>query len=149
MKRLLDWFSRHSQQKLRVSQIKIIYQNRLALEFLQDTFKVAQSAGFSNDPELLAGLADFELCLGDAILELSWKTILPENRSAELFQMNRALRNLYSGVMEGKRRARSMTGGDSTGIEKFENRFAPAAGWSKFSEREFDLLLRKADARQP
>jgi len=144
---LLDWFTRKSQQKLRLSQIKILYQNRLAIEYLRETFIVAQSAGLESGSDLLIGLNDFELYVDDAILELSWNTILSDEQSLQLAQINGALRNLYSGVMEGKRRARAASGGDATGIEKFENRFAPAVGWSKFSDTEWDSFFRKTTAR--
>lgn len=58
--------------------------------------------------------------------------------------MNKGLRNVYAGIVEGKRQAKAMMGQDATDLMPFEQRFMPAAGWDNFSDTEWDRMVSKA-----
>jgi len=144
MKGLFKRFSEYAERRLRLSQICILYQNQSAIEFLLDQFQSAPLGSDTIADEMLESIGMFKLYVGDCIVELSYSTTLNQEQSNQLYEINKGLRNIYGGLVEGKRRARAMFGESAEGLAPFEQRFVPASGWDNFSDSEWDKMLNKA-----
>jgi hypothetical protein len=146
---LFSWIKQKADTKLRLAQIKILYQNQSAISFLQEQLRDAKQMGHLGDETTFEALEMFEQYTSDCILELAWKTVLSEQSSRQLLEINNGLKNLYAGMQEGSRRFRSMVGQPLGDLTPFASRFSPASGWEKFSETEWDLVVRKAADQLP
>lgn len=140
----LDKFKGWSERKLRLSQIKILYQNFHAIDDLLPQFETMREAGISSDESVISALLAFREIVEDGISELRWSTVLTERQSQELLQVNSQLKMLYSSVYEGKRAARAAFGGTAGDLQAFADRYKPACGWERFSDNEWDALVSKA-----
>jgi hypothetical protein len=145
----LDWFEKKANERLRRSQIKILYQNQVAAEYLSAEFNNMKGSGMEPDQSMTEALEMFVQMTDDCIIELTWKTCLPEAVSAQLLQVNNGLKNVYGGMLEGKRMFRATMGLAAGDLVQFADRFAPAAGWDRLSENEWDNMVRKAVSRLP
>lgn len=141
---LLDFFTMWSEKRLRLSQIKILYQNQAALEFIGQ--EMAPGAAINSD-EAVAMSRDldlFRLLTENAIVDLSIGTILPDEASKEMFQINKDLRYIYSGLSQGKQAFKVMMRSSAGESTPFEKRFMPAVGWEKFDDHEWDQMIFRA-----
>jgi hypothetical protein len=145
----LDWFEKKANERLRRSQIKILYQNQVAVEYLLADFANMKGSGMEPDREVIETLELFEQYTDDCIIELSWKTCLHEATAPQLLQINNGLKNIYNGMLEGKRLFRASVGQPAGDLVQFTDRFAPAAGWDRLSETEWDGMISKALSRLP
>ncbi|NOR64177.1 MAG: hypothetical protein GQ535_17030 [Rhodobacteraceae bacterium] len=116
---ILDWIEEKARKKMRFSQIKILYQNIFAVEFLLQTLADADS---------LKHCADIQERTHELALRMADVDMLEDALSGGLFDDNRTLKKLYA---------------DSAGeAVDFVERFAPVAGWKAFSEDDWDAVVR-------
>ena len=142
--KLANAFSQWGGRKLRFSQIKMLYQNSEAVDYLYDQFKAAYDAGLAKNSDIVDSLAAFRQSLDGHIITLTYSDLLVEFESNQLLGMNAALRNVYGGYIEGKRRAIEQFGGSSGDLGAFEKRFVPVRGWKRFTDVEWDRLVSNA-----
>ena len=115
---ILDWIEDKARKKMRFSQIKILYQNIFAAEFL---------IGKLADVDSLKGCADIQERTHELALRMADVDMLEDALSGGLFDDNRALKKIYA---------------DSAAeATDFAERFAPAAGWKAFSEDDWDAVV--------
>lgn len=147
MNGLLDWFAKKAQQKLRLSQIRILYQNDAALDFLQFEFDTLDKLGLLTNKEIPQSLIAFRGVVDDLLITLTYSDVLSDSDSARLLQINNVLKDLYTNYLEGKRAFRKITGGANDGLMNFADRFMPAGGWKNFSDKEWDRIVSGAVRR--
>ena len=140
---LLDWFSEKAEKRLRFSQVKLLYQNQSAIEYLNSEYE-ADPTGSVIGNDILEAMVAFKLAVNNDIITLTYQTTLPDYETKAQMQINAALKNLYSGLIEGKRRARAMFGGSAGDLIEFPARFSPASGWKNFSDAEWDRMVSRA-----
>ena len=140
-KRFKDW----SEKRLRLSQIKVLYQNQAAIEYLSDQFDtLGQVAGSATKIVALQDIQSYKLATNDAIFELSLGRLLSERDSKDIVSINKALRAYYSSIMDGEMAAKARFGQIAGEQTAFEKRFMPAVGWDKFGDAEWDIMTSKA-----
>lgn len=143
----LNWFEKKANKKLRLSQIKIAYQNTYAIAWLLPQYIDFLAMGNLEADEAVATLGSFQAYVDDMILQLTWKNVLPDSESMTLLEINNGLKSMYSGMTEGKRLARASLGKPKDDLVLFSDRFSPASGWSNFSENEWDILVSEVNRR--
>ena len=74
MSRLLDWFQKKAETRLRLSQIKILYQNQAAITYLLQELEAAREMGIGGTHISL--LRDFDGIVSDHIIELTYVAAL-------------------------------------------------------------------------
>ena len=141
---LLDKFTAWSESRLRLSQIKILFQNQTAIEFARDELEAGIAMNDQRAISMTRELDYLQLSNNDWIVQLSFRNIVPDPASAEMFQVNKAMRNTYAGLMQGKQAFRAQMGQAAGENTPFEKRFMPASGWKNFGDSEWDQMLRKA-----
>ncbi len=146
---LMDWFEAKANQKLRKSQIKIIYQNTHAISWLLAQYEDYAKMGHTNSNEMIELLELFRGYTDDCIVRLSWQTFLPESESPNLLQVNNSLKFLYAGYYEGMKVFRTQFGKPIGDLIAFADRFSPSCGWKRFSDREWDDVVHETIARLP
>jgi hypothetical protein len=147
MKGLLEKFSNWSERRLRASQVRILYQNQAAIEYLMNQLELTAKLGIDSTSEIATSLRFFDDVVANGIVDLTVATCLSDERSGEQLQINSALKNLYAGDQEGRRRARVTFGEASGDLVDFATRFRPAGGWDALSDREWDKMVSKALGR--
>jgi len=141
---LLDKFSAWSDKRLRLSQIKILYQNQKAINFVKQEIGPGVEMGNSEAVRMAEDLEFFRLATGNHIIELSYTTILADPASSEMLQVNKALRVAYSGLLKGKQAIKAMMRDSAGENTPFETRFMPAVGWKQLGDSEWDAMLSEA-----
>ncbi|MBW6505182.1 MAG: hypothetical protein K0B00_00370 [Rhodobacteraceae bacterium] len=141
---LLDKFKNWADLRLRKSQIKILYQNQCAVEFLMGVHQTFLEAKMTNDATALSELVALKGFVNDAIISLTYKTCLEDPASAQLLQINNILKLNYAAINEGQRLSRAQFGMPSGDLVDFAKRFAPAAGWELLSDNEWDGMVHRA-----
>lgn len=141
---ILNKFTEWGEKRLRLSQIKILYQNQAALEFVSGEIEPGIAMNDDNAIAMKKDLDFFKLATDNAIVELSYKTILQEPASTEMLEINKALRLSYSGFAQGKQAFKAMMGDSAGENTPFEKRFMPAVGWKNLGDSEWDKMMSKA-----
>jgi hypothetical protein len=122
----------------------MLFQNQSAIEYLLSQMEIVRGLGEPSQQQNIADLEMFQLVTENAIVSLTYQDTLPDDDIKEMVQINKALRNVYSGWVEGRRRARASFGKDAGDLMPFQNRFVPAAGLKNISDREWDRMVSKA-----
>ena len=146
---LLDWFERKAKARLRKSQIKILFQNQAAVDYLLDRLGMMKGSGMEPDRETLEALHMFQEFTDGCVVQLTWDTCLPDDQTPQLLLVNNGLKSVYGGMLEGSRAFRASMGFPSGDLVPFANRFSPAAGWEQLSDSEWDNMVSKALSRLP
>jgi len=141
---LLSWFEQWADRRLRRSQIRILYQNQAAIDYLQSQYNDFTQMKIPVDPEISTALDMFDTNTCTAIVRLTGQKPLPEHESQQLLQINNGLKNIYLGINEGTRLFRSEFGMPAGDIVPFASRFSPAKGWDAFSDAEWDRMVERA-----
>lgn len=141
---ILDRFSKWSERRLRLSQIKILYQNQSAIEFVEGKVEIGAKMGSPEAARMVQDLDVFRLITNNAIADLCWQDKLDDAASSEMLQVNRALREAYAGMIHGQQSFRAQFGETAGENTAFEKRFIPAVGWKSFGETEWDKMVSKA-----
>ena len=144
MKGWMARFSEYASRRLRISQIGMLFQNQSAIEFLLSQMEIVRGLGVLSDQQIIADLEMFQLVTENAMVSLTYQDTLSDHDTKEMVQINKALKNVYSGWIEGKRKARASFGEDASDLMPFESRFVPAAGLKNISDREWDRMVSKA-----
>lgn len=142
-----DW----ADLRLRKSQIKILYQNQCAIEYLIGEHKLFLEMKLANDTSTLDGLSSLRELVNSAITALTYQTCLEDPASSQLLQINNILKANYAALNDGQRLFRAQFGKPSGDLVDFATRFAPAAGWDRLSDTEWDGMVHKAfaDLKEP
>lgn len=143
MKRLFERFAARATAKLRRSQIKLLYQNQHAADYLHTEQRTFLSAGLAG-PEMIEDLQMMQALVSREIITLTSRDLLTDEEVSVQMQVNAALKNLYASTVEGRRRKRALTGEASGDLVPFASRFSPASGWDQISDAEWDRMISRA-----
>jgi len=143
---LLGRFQDWSERRLRKSQIRILFQNQCAVEHLIREEKLLVEMKLAKETSTLQDLLSLSEIVSDAILSLTYQTCLEDPASSELLKINNILKANYAALNEGRRLFRAQMGLPRGDLVDFATRFAPAAGWDRLSDTEWDGMVHKAVA---
>lgn len=146
---LLDWFEKRAIRKLRISQIKVLFQNEAATEFLIQVAEGFLNSGVSDDRQNLNALFRIRNQTDDYVLELIAGGCIDERETQNLLTLNNVLKLLYLADLEGKKMYRSALGQPAGDLVDFAARFSPARGWSAMSDSEWDGMVARTLSRLP
>lgn len=141
---ILDKFAKWSEKRLRLSQIKILYQNQAAARFVYEEIAAGITMQISEAIPMKQELEYFRLLTDNAIVELTYRSVLQDQDSTTMLQFNRSLRASYSGLAQGKQALKAMMSDVAGENTPFEKRFMPAVGWDNFGENEWSKMVSQA-----
>ena len=122
----------------------MLYQNQCAIEFLIGEHQVFVDAKIVEDRSALDDLHALKDLVDGAIVELTYRNVLEDPKSAQLLQINNLLKANYAALNEGRRLSRAHFGKPSGDLVEFAVRFKPASGWDNISDVEWDRMVHKA-----
>jgi hypothetical protein len=143
---LLNWWSARTNKRLRLSQLRILYQNQLAIADINAT--IIQFEGlFLASKDDFREMIEFESVNDDAIIQLSYRHVLDDNDSNRILAVNTLLKGLYASFLEGTHRARGLLNEKADDMLDFATKFRPKGGWENFGEEEWSSMLKGSLSR--
>ncbi len=125
---MFGWFKKRE----RFEHIKLVKQNELAIDYLQD---FAETAAKMGEPAAQA-MADELHLIGFAtrqvLSSMSSHRILPSEKFTEQWELQKQLRRLYDENLLGRKQFAQQFGSASEKLEKFDAKFQPNEGWKIF-----------------
>ena len=113
---------------------KLIKQNELALDWLEQLGSTATALGISEeDRELLMVIENYRIVVDEARIQLEMTPILPKETVSINFDINRKLRRIYDDTRRAQKQFKKQFGTLGTQkLEKFDKQFEPSEGWKIF-----------------
>lgn len=133
---------------MRLSQIKLLYQNQHAIAFLLPELKIQRDLGLISGSDL-NDIKNMQSINDHAIMGLMYNLKLDEAATQKVLAINTLLKVFYADFMQGKRQVKAKFGQSNENIQDFAQRFSPAAGWDRFGAAEWELMTKQALGNAP
>lgn len=129
-------------KRQRKEHIKLVIQNRLCAQFLENEYINAVEAGLAQADPQGNPYTEIDFLCGELTFDLQSRHNLTAEHVQQMLELNRQLRTQYDQWLLGKRAAAIQFGQASTPLHPFDIAFQPNEGWKIFLNRfvsEFPL----------